>query len=125
MNKWALILDIFQCRVNATPVYGFWAFLFAWSKIAEFGDTFLIVLRKRPLTFLHVYHHCTVLFLCFYTGGDGAPTTRWFSTMNYFVHALMYTYYAIQILKLVRIPKALAMAITILQVILTISVYSL
>ncbi|KJH41110.1 GNS1/SUR4 family protein [Dictyocaulus viviparus] len=32
---------------------GYWTFLFVMSKILEFGDTILIVLRKKPLIFLH------------------------------------------------------------------------
>lgn len=38
----------------------FWLWMFAMSKIAEFGDTAFIVLRKQTLIFLHWYHHVTV-----------------------------------------------------------------
>lgn len=32
---------------------GLWAFLFVLSKIVELGDTAFLVLRKRPIIFLH------------------------------------------------------------------------
>lgn len=37
----------------------------------ELGDTLFIVLRKRPLIFLHYYHHVAVLI---YTVHSGLPT---------------------------------------------------
>ena len=36
-----------------SPAIGFWGFLFAVSKIVEFGDTAFIILRKQQLIFLH------------------------------------------------------------------------
>lgn len=42
---------------------GLWTWLFCLSKLAELGDTIFIVLRKRPLIFLHWYSHLKVL-LC-------------------------------------------------------------
>lgn len=65
------------------------------SKIVEFGDTFFIVMRKSPLPFLHWYHHVTV---CVYTWYCVVPQPialcAWFGSMNFTVHAFMYTYYA-------------------------------
>uniref|UniRef100_A0A1I7XDT6 Elongation of very long chain fatty acids protein n=1 Tax=Heterorhabditis bacteriophora TaxID=37862 RepID=A0A1I7XDT6_HETBA len=47
--------------VDPTGPAAFWACMFAFSKIAEFGDTLFLVLRKRPVIFLHWYHHAVVL----------------------------------------------------------------
>jgi elongation of very long chain fatty acids protein 6 len=52
----------------------------------------------------------------FYCYSQFASTCRWFMNMNYFVHALMYTYFALRALR-VRVPKAIAMAITSLQLV--------
>ena len=60
--------------VPPTPRYGrgpvgFWVVLFIFSKIPELGDTVFIVLRKKPLIFLHWYHHVTVLLFCWHAFG--------------------------------------------------------
>ena len=74
-----------------------WGWLFGMSKIFEFGDTLFIVLRKGPLSFLHVYHHVTVCVFTWYalTPKPSALST-WLGGMNYTVHTLMYTYYALK-----------------------------
>jgi hypothetical protein len=41
----------------------FRAIMFAWSKVAELGDTLFLVLRKREVIFLHWYHHASVIAL--------------------------------------------------------------
>ena len=94
----------------------FWGWLFTLSKVLELGDTVFLVLRKRPLTFLHVYHHCTVLLCCWYGTAIVSPISRWYATMNYFVHSIMYTYFAAQVLRWFSISKGLAMTITAMQV---------
>nr|KYP63160.1 Elongation of fatty acids protein 1 [Cajanus cajan] len=45
----------------------FWAYIFYLSKILEFVDTLLIILSNsiKRLTFLHVYHHSTVVVMCY------------------------------------------------------------
>ena len=75
---------------------GFWVMLFIFSKIPELIDTMFIVLRKRPLIFLHWYHHITVLLFCWNAYATRSGTGLYFVAMNYSVHALMYGYYALQ-----------------------------
>jgi len=93
---------------------GFWAFVFTMSKAYELGDTLFIVLRQQPLIFLHWYHHFTVLIYGFYTYAEHASGGRWYIVMNYCVHSVMYTYYALRAVR-VRVPSLVRMSVTILQ----------
>jgi len=95
-------------------VTALWTWLFVLSKLPELVDTVFIVLRKQQLIFLHWYHHITVLWFAWYSYVEFTATCRWFMVMNYSVHALMYSYYAVRALK-IPVPKVLAMIITSLQ----------
>merc|ERR1719353_1012982 len=86
-----------------TGASGFWVQLFIFSKVAELLDTAFLVARKRPVSFLHWYHHVTVLLYCWHSYASKAPQTLVFVVMNYSVHAVMYGYYAAASLKCV--PK--------------------
>ncbi|KJH52247.1 GNS1/SUR4 family protein [Dictyocaulus viviparus] len=99
----------------AQGVTGFWTEQFAMSKVAELLDTAFIVLRKRPLLFLHWYHHVTVMIFTWHAYKDHTASGRWFIWMNYGVHAFMYTYYALRAMR-VRLSKHIAMVITVLQI---------
>ncbi|VDK63109.1 unnamed protein product [Anisakis simplex] len=80
--------------VHPKSVAAFWALLFGLSKIVELGDTLFIVLRKKPLIFLHYYHHAAMLICSAHTGAEHAASGRFVVTMNFFVHSIMYSYYA-------------------------------
>ena len=77
---------------------GCWVMLFIYSKIPELLDTVFIVLRKKPLIFLHWYHHVTVLLYCWSAYSTIAGSGLYFVAMNFTVHALMYGYYCLQAL---------------------------
>ena len=94
---------------------GFWTFLFTISKVYELGDTIFIILRKQNLIFLHWYHHVTVLVYTWYSYTEHLGPGRWFITMNYAVHSVMYTYYALRALR-IRVPRQIAMSITTMQI---------
>jgi len=106
--RWSVCDNSFHTR-NA--VSSFWTFAFIVSKVPELGDTLFVVLRKQRLLFLHYYHHCTVLLFTWYSYADEASAGRWYIDMNYAVHALMYSYYAVRALG-ARPPRPVAMAIT-------------
>ncbi|XP_044752148.1 elongation of very long chain fatty acids protein 6-like [Coccinella septempunctata] len=102
--------------VATNRVTGTWMFLFVLSKFMELGDTIFLVLKKRPLTFLHVYHHIVGLLYTWYSYIEFSSTTRWFSVMNFIVHSIMYTYFALSAMKY-KPPKQFAMMLTGLQII--------
>jgi elongation of very long chain fatty acids protein 6 len=82
------------------PLYGsgavgLWVQLFILSKLGELIDTVFLVLHKRPVIFLHWYHHVTVLVFCWFTYVGKNPGVL-FCGMNYSVHAIMYFYYYLQ-----------------------------
>ena len=88
-------------------VASFWHWIFVCSKVVEFGDTMFLVLRKRPLTFLHV----SVLLFCLNTFISCSAPARWFGVMNFVVHSFMYTYYFARSLD-IKMPKSIAIVIT-------------
>ena len=91
-----------------------WAFLFVLFKMVELGDTTFVILRKTPLNFLHWYHHITVMMYCWihYTHRPGVA--NWFILLNFIVHSVMYTYYAIKACGY-RVPSSIMKVITSLQ----------
>ncbi|KHN74736.1 Putative fatty acid elongation protein 4 [Toxocara canis] len=101
--------------VHPKGVAAFWALLFALSKIVELGDTLFIVLRKRKLIFLHYYHHVAVLIGAAHAGAEHAAPGRFFISLNYFVHSVMYSYYASTAYGL-RPSRTMAMLVTSLQI---------
>lgn len=79
---------------------GLWIQLFVLSKFPELLDTFFIVIHKKPLIFLHWYHHVTVLLYCWHSYVTTSPSGIFFVVMNYSVHAVMYGYYFLMAVKM-------------------------
>ncbi|KAL1211851.1 Elongation of fatty acids protein 3-like [Cardamine amara subsp. amara] len=73
----------------------FWAQVFYLSKILEFGDTVLIILGKsiHRLSFLHVYHHATVVIMCYLWLRTRQSMFPVGLITNSTVHVIMYGYY--------------------------------
>ena len=104
------------CLINAfaTPTLNLWMSLFIISKFVEFGDTVFLLLRKAPLTFLHVYHHVSVAIFTWYGSTSRSSVGHWFAAMNFAVHSFMYTYFMLKGFGL-NVPSVVAQIITSLQ----------
>lgn len=88
---------------------------FVLSKIPELFDTVFIVLRKRPLRFLQYYHHVATMWFCWIACARRLESGGAYAVMNFFVHAIMYTYFMCAALH-IRWPSWARLSITVLQV---------
>jgi len=94
-NKISICTDIISIKDDTLAK---WRFYFILSKFPEMLDTAWIILRKKPISFLQIWHHFSVCAYCwilvystnYNEGGHGT----YFAAMNSFIHMIMYFYYA-------------------------------
>ncbi|XP_054886156.1 elongation of very long chain fatty acids protein 5 [Poeciliopsis prolifica] len=76
-----------------------------FSKLVEFIDTFFFILRKNnhQITFLHVYHHASMLNIWWFVMNWIPCGHSYFgSSLNSFVHVVMYSYYCLAAIPALR-----------------------
>ena len=83
--------------------FGPWAVIFYISKYYEFVDTWILVLKQKPPSFLQVYHHTGIAF-CMWVGvlSQSSSWLIYIVLLNSVIHTLMYTYFLIKTIN----PKA-------------------
>lgn len=94
--------------------YQFWLYVFFLSKFYELFDTVLLVMRGRPLTLLHVWHHTSVVYMCWAFLNSNITGGIYAMWLNSFVHVIMYAYYAAALLK---VPFRLKRVVTLTQIV--------
>jgi fatty acid elongase 3 len=97
-----------------SPRLTYWLYLFYISKFWELLDTVILVLRGRPLTLLHVWHHASVMFEIYFWLEFDMVLGMYGMIFNTLVHTFMYSYYCAALLK-VRVPWK--QALTSLQIV--------
>ncbi|GMR46311.1 hypothetical protein PMAYCL1PPCAC_16506 [Pristionchus mayeri] len=96
-------------------VSGYVTWLFIMSKGPELMDTVFLLLRKRPVIFMHWYHHSVTFLLgqLFFT--EFVPWARWGILINLMVHTVMYFYYGLRAYG-VKTARWVSMAVTCTQI---------
>jgi len=93
-----------------------WMGLFCLSKLPELIDTVFLVIRKKPVIFLHWYHHVSVLLYCWHAYHHTIPAGIWFACMNYTVHGIMYFYYFLMAAGMYKLGSSIAGFVTFIQI---------
>ncbi|EGG24799.1 long chain fatty acid elongase [Cavenderia fasciculata] len=86
-------LEHLVCKPTTAGRTEFWYYIFYLSKVYEFLDTVFLVLRKKKLIFLHVYHHFITYWLCWANLRENTSVQWADISINCFVHIVMYYYY--------------------------------
>ncbi|KAG7275632.1 hypothetical protein CRUP_021959 [Coryphaenoides rupestris] len=88
-----VLLNMYIAKEIASALW--WYYI---SKGVEYLDTAFFILRKKfnQVSFLHVYHHCT-MFLVWWIGIKWVPGGQAFfgASINSCIHVLMYGYYGL------------------------------
>jgi hypothetical protein len=89
-------VDFLFCTPKDTAPVGrlyYWSYIYYLSKYYEFLDTVLLALRKKPTTFLHVFHHAVVVIMA-WLWVDQVQSLQFIGLLtNTAVHVVMYYYY--------------------------------
>ncbi|CAI5465945.1 unnamed protein product [Closterium sp. Yama58-4] len=92
MGKYTWLL-CFPSTVKPVGYLWFWSYVYYLSKYYELLDTVILVLKNKPLSFLHVYHHATIVFLCWLWLTNTQSLQIIAITINTGIHVMMYFYY--------------------------------
>lgn len=92
-------------------------------KIFDLSETVVFILRKkqRQITFLHLYHHISTIWICWFTlHSFSTPLALMYLVINSSVHVIMYSYYLMATIKnpvVEYITRSIKSIITIVQMV--------
>ncbi|AYU77322.1 fatty acid elongase, putative [Leishmania donovani] len=107
---------VFKDDMYRRNISGLLCLAFMFSKIPEMLDTAFLVFQKKPVIFLHWYHHVTVMLYCWHAWMSSTSSGLWFVCMNYGVHSIMYFYYFVAACGYSKLVRPVAPLITFLQI---------
>lgn len=93
-SDYIFICNKFDTKEKSQFPFVLWVFYL--SKILDFTDTFLIVVRRRwaGFSFLHIYHHFSIFMFYWVNINVAYSGDAYFPVIaNSFIHAVMYLYY--------------------------------
>ncbi|KAL6706070.1 hypothetical protein ACN47E_006172 [Coniothyrium glycines] len=93
----------------------FWGWWFYLSKFYEVVDTAILIVKGKRSTTLQKYHHAGAMLSMWAGMRYMSPPIWTFTTVNSFIHALMYTYYTISALGY-RVPNIVKRTLTTMQI---------
>ena len=114
----------YMCNVSycwSREAIGIYMFVYQATKCLEWIDTTLLALRKKPLAFLHLFHHIVTMVYCWHAAMYSAQADCsgiWYGGMNLVVHFIMYGYYGIMALNIKPVNtflRKISFFITIIQ----------
>ncbi|CAJ1020119.1 putative GNS1/SUR4 family [Leishmania utingensis] len=109
-------LCVFNVGMYRRGIPGLLCLAFILSKIPEMLDTAFLIFQKKPVIFLHWYHHVTVMLYCWHGWITLTSSGLWFAAMNFFVHTIMYFYYFVAACGYGKYVRPIAPLITFLQI---------
>ncbi|KAJ3154644.1 hypothetical protein HDU89_007882 [Geranomyces variabilis] len=89
-------VDEIFCTADPDSLDGplsWYLYLYYLTKFYELADTFILVLKKKPLIFLHWYHHAIVILMVWSWIHYGIVFSALGTIANTGVHVFMYYYY--------------------------------
>lgn len=106
-NSWGVVLHHWSTR-GFLAIYcdldgslwrnglGAWSVTFYASKYYEFVDTWILVIKGKPASFLQVYHHTGIAFIMWCAVASQSAWLLFVVLLNSVIHTVMYTYFFIK-----------------------------
>jgi len=94
----------------------YWMYIYFVTKFPELLDTFFLLVKHKPLIFLHVYHHAIVLFMMWTWNQSHMLIGNIGMSLNCAAHTFMYFYYWAS-LSGIKLPKWCRSGITKVQIV--------